>query len=85
MAHCYTKHVECPDISCDECKMAVHFYSLENNNYLGEGFYMPDFKTFEDYALNHMKAQKLKHNKYLLDDGERYICLEMANVRHGIQ
>ena len=21
MAHCYTKHVECPDISCSECSI----------------------------------------------------------------
>jgi len=23
MAHCYTKHVECPDISCSECDIKV--------------------------------------------------------------
>lgn len=81
MAQCYTKHVECSDINCTECKLAVHFYSMENNAYLGQGFYMPDFKTFENYASDHMEAQKLDHNKYLLSDKERYICLERANVR----
>jgi len=85
MSYCYTKKIECPDISCSECKLAVHFYSMENNSYLGEGYYMPDFKTFENYALSHMKAQKIKDNKYLLEDCERYICLEMANVRHGVR
>ena len=23
MSHCYTKHVECPDISCSECNIKV--------------------------------------------------------------
>jgi len=23
MAHCYTKHVECPDIGCSECNIKV--------------------------------------------------------------
>jgi len=29
MAHCYTKHVECPDISCSECEIKAR--NGENN------------------------------------------------------
>ena len=67
----------------DEKKLKIRFYTLENNKLIGDGYYMPDFKTFEDYALNHMEAEKIGVNKYKLphDDYrmDRYICLEYEN------
>jgi hypothetical protein len=60
---------------------AVHFYSMNDNSYQGEGYYMPDAKTFEDYALNHMKATKIADNKYSLPFRESYICLEDITFR----
>ena len=64
----------------DEMK-AVHFYSMTTNSFEGQGYHMPDFKTFENYALNHMEAIKIADNKYHLPFRDSYICLEDVNFR----
>jgi len=65
--------------------LAVHFYSIKSNEYLGEGFYISDFEIFENYELNNLQAKKIKDNKYELPDGKRYICLENWKSRRGVR
>jgi len=49
MVHCYTKHVECPDISCSECniKTRKEMINMDNKNKNFTGITIT--KRFGDY------------------------------------
>ena len=62
--------------------LAVKFYNLKSNSYIGEGFYMPSQEFFEkEYVPKHFpQAKNIGDGKFKID-GHRYIKCEESFLR----
>ena len=63
MAHCYTKHVECPDISCSECSIKTGGSKME---------YSKLFRMAKDNGINIYKKDNGLYDAYDYGNEKRY-------------
>jgi len=77
MAHCYTKHVECPDISCSECNIKVRKEMINMQDRYNPKYYTDKInKVIEEAQRNGMGIE--------FNNGKVAVCNTVAEIKSSI-